>query len=201
MKGQPPPVTPTPAKLSGRAVASLVLGILGLTCILPGIGQILALVFGFMGLNEVSKSQGRLRGQGQAVAGLIMGGVGLIVVPIAVVIMLPAVAQARYKAMEVSCMNNVKQIGLMCAMYAQDNDNNLPRSLDDLKPYIGRSTQVFICPAAKDKTQPSYRFTGVATKFGDPSNVVILTETSTNHHRRRVMLFNDGHVESRRVSE
>ena len=51
------------AATSGFAVASLVLGILG--------GAILAIVFGFIALNQIKKRG--LRGRGMAIAGVILG--------------------------------------------------------------------------------------------------------------------------------
>ena len=54
MNGQPPPV-PT-AKTSGLAIASLVFGILGMTCILPVVGAIAALIMGIIALSQINKS-------------------------------------------------------------------------------------------------------------------------------------------------
>jgi Domain of unknown function (DUF4190) len=67
-----PPVQTT----SGEAIAALVLGICGL-CILPVIGPMLALVFGYRGRAEVDRSRGRVGGRGLAVAGIVLGWTGL----------------------------------------------------------------------------------------------------------------------------
>ena len=61
---------------SGLAIASLVLGLLWLC----GIGSLLAVIFGSVALNQISKSRGRLLGTGMAIAGLVLGIVGLVVV-------------------------------------------------------------------------------------------------------------------------
>lgn len=68
---------------NGKAVASLVLGIL---C-LYGIGSILALVFGFMARKEIDASGGAQTGRGMATAGIVLGfiGIGIMVLLIAVV--------------------------------------------------------------------------------------------------------------------
>ena len=203
MSDQPsplPPVSPaasSPSRTSGLAIASLVLGILGLTCILPIIGPILALILGIVALNQINKSRGTVTGQGQAVAGLVLGGVGLVMIPIVAAMLLPALSSAREKAREAVCINNVKGIALACAMYAQEHDKNLPRTLDDLKPYT-KSTKLFFCPSVKDSTSNSYEFTGVTNRFQDDPDVIILREIEANHHGRRVVLYNDGHVESKR---
>ena len=67
-----------PGKLpnNGKAIASMVLGILGLL-ILYVIGSILALVFGYMAKNEIEASNGGQAGGGMATAGIVMGWVGI----------------------------------------------------------------------------------------------------------------------------
>lgn len=203
MSDQPsplPPVAPptTPSKTSGLAIASLVLGILGITCILPLIGAILALVFGIIALNQISKSGGSIKGQGQAVTGLILGCIGLIIIPgILAAMLLPALGHAREKAREANCCSNVKQIGLMCAMYADTYNGKLPQELDVLTNIV-HTTKIFYCPAAKDSTRYSYEFTGVTNEWQDNPDIVILREIEANHRGRRVILYIDGHVESKR---
>lgn len=86
----PPPVAPPPggyayppggyqpglpsAKYSGLAIASLVLSIVWL----GGIGAILAVIFAIIALRQIAASQGRLRGRGLSIAGLIVGIVGVL---------------------------------------------------------------------------------------------------------------------------
>jgi Domain of unknown function (DUF4190) len=73
----PPPGTVARAKVSSYAVASLVLGLVWLC----GVGSVLAVVFGIMGIRQVNRAEGRLTGKGLAVAGLVLGilGVALVV--------------------------------------------------------------------------------------------------------------------------
>ena len=65
------PVGPTPAT-SGLAIAALVLGVGGLT-ILPLLGSILALIFGYMARNDIRKRPAEVTGEGLAMAGIVMG--------------------------------------------------------------------------------------------------------------------------------
>lgn len=58
---------------SGKAIASLVLGILWL----GGLGSILAVVFGVIARKEIKASGGALKGDGMALAGLILGIIGI----------------------------------------------------------------------------------------------------------------------------
>jgi hypothetical protein len=86
--GPPPGYTPygagdsygPPAK-SGKATASLVLGILGiLAC--PIILSVLAIIFGVQSRNEITRSGGRISGHGMATAGLVLGIIGLVLMPL-----------------------------------------------------------------------------------------------------------------------
>jgi hypothetical protein len=61
-----------PTKTNGLAVASLVLGILTLC----GIGSVLAIVFGFSAISQMNKDP-RQHGRGMAIAGVILGFVGV----------------------------------------------------------------------------------------------------------------------------
>lgn len=60
-------------KPNGFAIASLVLGILWVYWI----GSILALIFGIVGKNQIDKSNGMQSGRGMAVAGIVLGWVGI----------------------------------------------------------------------------------------------------------------------------
>lgn len=60
-------------KSNGLAIASLVLGIVWLY----GVGSILALVFGYQAKKQIDMSGGRETGRGMAIAGIVLGWVGL----------------------------------------------------------------------------------------------------------------------------
>ncbi|MFO7899880.1 MAG: DUF4190 domain-containing protein [Planctomycetota bacterium] len=65
----PPPPLPE-QKTSGLAVAALVLGIASvLTC---GVASIPGLIVGIIALVKINNSQGRLSGQGMAIAGTVL---------------------------------------------------------------------------------------------------------------------------------
>ena len=58
---------------NGKATAALVLGILWLC----SVGSILALVFGYQAKNEIDASGGAQGGRGMAVAGIVLGWIGV----------------------------------------------------------------------------------------------------------------------------
>jgi Domain of unknown function (DUF4190)/N-terminal domain of toast_rack, DUF2154 len=75
----PAPARPTS---SGFAVASLILGVAGLTC-LPVIGGILALVFGLVARGQIKREPRRISGKGMAVTGIVLGTFSLTLVVLA----------------------------------------------------------------------------------------------------------------------
>jgi hypothetical protein len=73
---------------NGLAIASLVCGIVGLC---TGIGGILAVVFGHIALSQINSSGGTMGGKGQAIVGLVLGYIEVVVV---VLYIIGAVASA-----------------------------------------------------------------------------------------------------------
>ena len=45
---------------------------------LAGLGSIMALVFGLIGRSQIEKSNGRMGGKGLAIAGIVLGAVGIV---------------------------------------------------------------------------------------------------------------------------
>jgi hypothetical protein len=76
-----PPAPRTP-KVDGLAIAALVLGIVWIWWI----GSVLAIIFGIIAIKRISKSEGWRTGKGMAIAGLVLGLVGVAVLAIGVVL-------------------------------------------------------------------------------------------------------------------
>jgi hypothetical protein len=78
-----PPASPPTSGTNGMAIASMVLGILWLYWI----GSILALIFGYIALNQIKVR--RENGRGMAIAGVVLGwigvGTGILVIVIAII--------------------------------------------------------------------------------------------------------------------
>ncbi len=112
---------------SSLATVALVLGILGLGCPLLGA---LALVLGFVALGEIDRSDGRLQGQGRARTGAILGGVGtlLLVVAILAGVVLPALQPRRNPRGGRQMQNSTQVRGIIqgCILYAQSNNEYYP---------------------------------------------------------------------------
>jgi hypothetical protein len=112
---------------SGKATAALVLGLLsfcvGIFAALP------AVILGIIALVEIGRSRGRLRGKGTAIAGLVLGCVGLVAVPILTIF---AVQRVREAAANIQDQNNLKQLALAMHNY-NDVNGHLPEAMPDPK--------------------------------------------------------------------
>jgi hypothetical protein len=156
-----PPLAPPSGSapvISGLAIASLVLGVLGIVTL--GLTGIPGLILGIIALRQINRSPGRLGGTGMAIAGMCVSGVMLLFLPIMAAMLLPALAKAKSKAQSVQCMNHVKQLNLALIMYADDNNGTLPPAdkwCDLIKPYTGNSEIVYHC-AAQPQGRCSYAF-------------------------------------------
>lgn len=204
---QPPPLPPVagPApqrKTAGIAIASLVLGILSLFCGMCVTG-IPAIILGIIALVRLNKTPG-LGGQGLAIAGLVTGGVGTVLVtPILLAIMIPTFVGARDKATEAVCISKVKTLCVASIAFALEHNDTLPKTLDDLKPHLGGdATSVDLsarCPSATGAPEPSYRIEHAGEKTADlpAMKTPIIVETECRHHGKRAVGYLDGHAEMR----
>jgi prepilin-type processing-associated H-X9-DG protein len=79
--------------------------------------------------------------------------------------LLPALAKAKAKAKQTSCLNNQKQVGLALVLYIDNSDDKTPPATDQvdnfatttvsnylgvLQSTVGTNSKVFSCPAAHD---------------------------------------------------
>jgi len=146
--GAAAPSLPMSRKTSGLAVASLVLGVLGLFSL--GVTAIVGLVLGIIALVKINQSKGQLGGLGVAIAGVVVSGMMFMMIPIMAAMMLPALARAKSRAQTVQCMSHVKQLNLALLMYATDHNDTFPPAeswCDLIKPYGGGLTVMFECPS------------------------------------------------------
>ena len=128
-------------KTSGLAIASLILAIFGfLTC---GLTAIVGLIIGIVGLVAIKKNAQQLKGQGLAIAGIVVSAVSIVVLPFVAIIMallMPAISTARTHAMTAMSLNNAKQICFAMMIYCEENDGRLPLADNwpaALNEYIG----------------------------------------------------------------
>ena len=189
----PPSMSRTPAT-SALAIWSLVLGVLSFcgACI-TGVP---AVILGILALVRINKSPAALKGQGLAIAGLVTGAIGTLLTFIILAMALPAFSAARAKAYEAVCLNNVKQIMVASHQYAIANNDTMPQSLDQLKPYLG--DKELMCATAAGQAKPCYEIVAPGRKLADvadPARTIFVRETQARHGGRRAVGYLDGHVE------
>lgn len=105
------------ARTSGKAVASLILSFFSLFFI-PGV---IAVVLGHMAYSEIKKSAGQLKGQGVALAGLILGYLGIAAIPFLLIIAaiaIPNLLRARTAANEASAVGSLRTLNVALVTYA-----------------------------------------------------------------------------------
>jgi type IV pilus assembly protein PilA len=113
------PVALADAKTSGKAVASLILSFFSLFFI-PGV---IAVVLGHIAYSEIKKSAGRLKGQGVAIAGLILGYLGIAAIPFLLIIAaiaIPNLLKARTAANEAAAVGNLRTLNTALVTYATE---------------------------------------------------------------------------------
>lgn len=139
------------AKTSGLAIASLVLAVCGFfTC---GLTAIIGLILGIVALCAISKKANQLKGQGLAIAGVIVSAICIVLVPFITLMMaifMPAFTHARVQAKDAVSMNKAKQICIAMVMYCNENDGRFP-PVDNwpmvLAPYLN-DTKILESPFA-----------------------------------------------------
>ena len=129
----PPPLAGE-APTSGKAIGSLVCGIFAF--FLPA--SIAAIILGHISLSDIRNSAGRIGGKGIAIAGLVLGYLGLIIIPIMIVaaIAIPNLLRARMAANEASAVGSLRTINNAAMVYATTFENGFPSSLEG----FGRAT-------------------------------------------------------------
>lgn len=106
------------AQTDGGAIASMVLGIASFVLCLSFITGIPAIILGHISLSKIKKSMGRLKGEGMALAGLILGYISLPFILIIAAIAIPNLLRARISANESAAMSTVRTINTSQVTYS-----------------------------------------------------------------------------------
>ena len=131
----------TGPRTSNLAIWSFALGLLSLVCnIFTGV---IGFVLGVIALIKIGGSEGKLKGSGFAIAGIICS---FLFTAIGVGMMLPAVQQVREAARRVTSMNKIRQLGLANFNYESANQEFPAISGNAKGEGTGLSWRVHILP-------------------------------------------------------
>jgi len=109
------------AKTSGKAIASLILSILGF--FLVAIPSIVGIVLGHIARSEIKKSNGSLKGNGLALAGLIMGYIMVAIIVIGVIasLLIPRLTSNVDDARQALTCTKMQSLSSSLKMFQLDN--------------------------------------------------------------------------------
>ena len=126
-----------PQTTSGKAIASVVMGIL----VFIPFSAVAAIILGHLALSEIKKSAGRLKGQGLATAGLILGYAEIALIPVILIIAaiaIPNLLRAKMAANEASSVGSLRTYSMAITAYAEECPNRgYPVSTVNLGPGAG----------------------------------------------------------------
>jgi prepilin-type processing-associated H-X9-DG protein len=171
----------TGAHVSGWATTALVLGILSaFTCLLTALP---AIVVGIVAMVKIGNSNGRLKGVGMAVAGMVLPFVLLPFMAIGMGILMPALARTRQLAVRMTCATNLQELGKAMVLYANDYNDRFPTTskwCDLLTQYAGVAPQAFQCKGGGGEGPCSYAMNKALEGLGTnvPPDMVLLFETT-----------------------
>ena len=160
----PPAAVLVNPQTSGKAIVSLVLGIFP---VIPVLGSIAAVVLGHISLSEIHRSAGRLKGKGLAIAGLILGYIGVAILPIILIlaaIAIPMFLKSRMAANQASAVGSLRTINTSEITYLMTYTGYSPdlTSLDgDSTPTTAKAAGL-IDGILAGGTKNGYRFTYTA---------------------------------------
>jgi prepilin-type processing-associated H-X9-DG protein len=155
---------PKRAVTSGKAMASLALGVLFFFACFSGLP---AIFLGSQALHEIDRSKGRLRGRKIAIAGIVFGVIGFF---FTCVILMPN--EGRETARRSQCVNNLKQLGIAMYNYVEANGSLPPAAITDRngKPLL--SWRVAILPYIEESSL--YSKFHLDEPWDSPHNLVLL---------------------------
>lgn len=128
LRSVPPVAGSAEGTTSGKAVASLICGILFF--IFPS--ALAAVILGHISLSEIRKSAGRLKGDTLAITGLVLGYMGILIIPVMLIvaaIAIPNLLRARLAANEASAVGALRTISIAEMTYSARYKNGFSPTL------------------------------------------------------------------------
>lgn len=194
----PQPMFAGQQQTDGKATGSLILGILSLLCF-SFLAGIPAVVLGHMSRKNIRESMGRLKGDGMALAGLIMGYISIATIPVFLIIAaiaIPNLLRAKMVANDSAAASTMRTLNTGQVSYSANYPaKGYARDLATLGPgpsnQCGEPSDTYAClidgPLANANVKNGYRFSmtavcgtdGICTDYVIVARPVTLNNTGT----------------------
>ncbi len=190
----------TTAGSSALAITGFVLSLLSLCCCLGPLAGVPGAICGHVALSRIKQSNGALGGGGLALAAVIMGWIsfGLILLWFTMARFSgPSIADARTEAQLALSQNNARQLAIACTMYAQEHDDALPGSFDDLLTAEMLVSSPLSSPFGPGDGSWDYELVlqGKISDYESPGTTVLIRDKYTSPDGRRAVVYLDGSAE------
>lgn len=132
-------------KTLGIAIASLVFGCLFIVPFLGIMFSLTAVILGIIALVKIGNNKETLKGRGMAIWGIVLGGLGILIIPYAILaaIAIPNLLRARLHANEAAAQARIRTVGTAIEAYAAANEGKYPLSeselIDAQPPYLDQA--------------------------------------------------------------
>jgi prepilin-type processing-associated H-X9-DG protein len=165
------------------AIASLILGLLSIFCFVWPLFGLPAIIFGIIALVKISHQKPYLKGTGMAVTGIVVPTVMLLLLPILLAVLMPALGKVKEYAQSIVCQTNLQGLSAAMAVYVNDHGKFPPENWCDLLILEDDvSPKSLVCPASGDiEGECSYAMNkNIAGVSGDvvPELMVVFFETN-----------------------
>ncbi len=185
---------------SGLAITSLVCGILGFFCL--GITSIVAVITGHMARSKIKRSMSSIGGEGLALAGLILGYLGVVYIVSMISVTIPAFSQVQLKGNQMKSVSNAKQLVLGMKMYAQEHDGKFPPTLDALfDEHLIDDRRVLKVSGVANASDDGWEYRGAGLSEASPGNTVVLVSREAYSDKKKIVARLDGYAEAVLASE
>jgi type II secretory pathway pseudopilin PulG len=190
---------PQPPKTSGLAIASLICGCLFF--LFPT--AVLAIVFGHISRSQIAKSANRIGGAGMALAGLILGYIGVAFIPfflIIAAIAVPNLLRARMAANEASAVGSLRTIAVASVTYSSDH-GSFPPSLEALGPPPAGANLIDRVLASGRRSGYMFEYRSTTSRPGQPAGGFVVTADpikENNTGQRHFFLDESGVIRQQR---
>jgi prepilin-type processing-associated H-X9-DG protein len=171
-------------KNSTLAIVSFIMGLLCLTCVGGLLFALPAIICGIIALVKISGSNGGLKGKGFAITGIVISSLLILVMPILLAILMPALGKVKGIAQRTICGVNLKGLGTAMIVYANDYDGQLPPAdqwCDLLITTVDVSPKSLVCPdsdTVEGESSYAMNINAAGKKLDElPADMVLLFET------------------------